>query len=52
MADYPNRPAKAVDLSIGDPTISPEFKTNPSNLEILKNNVGKIDGYTNFAGDS
>ena len=26
------------------------FRTHPSNLEILKKNVGKIDGYTNFQG--
>lgn len=47
---YPNRPKIQVDLSIGDPNNSEDFRTHPSNIEILKKNIGKINGYTNFQG--
>jgi hypothetical protein len=32
LTRFPNRPAKTVDLSIGDPTNSKEFRTHPSNI--------------------
>lgn len=50
MTGFPNRPEKLVDLSIGDPTNSPEFRTHKSNFQIIQDNVGRVDGYTNFQG--
>lgn len=50
MTAFPNRPKVLVDLSIGDPTNSEDFRTHPSNIEIIKSNVGRVDGYTNFQG--
>lgn len=47
---FPERPNVQIDLSIGDPTNSAEFRTHPTNLDIIKSNVGKINGYTNFQG--
>ena len=50
ITDYPDRPKKGVNLSIGDPTLSPEFRTHPENLQTIASNVGKIDGYTSTQG--
>lgn len=47
---FPERPKVQVDLSIGDPTNSEEFRTHPTNLDIIKSKVGKINGYTDFQG--
>ncbi len=50
LEEFPKRPADKIDLSIGDPTNSADFRTHSSNLDILKANVGVIDGYTEPQG--
>lgn len=50
LSTYSTRPPQPVDLSIGDPTNSVDFRTNSENLAVLSKNVGKIDGYTKFVG--
>ena len=55
--EYPDRPQELINMSIGDPSTSPEYRyhllwsrTHPDNLTHIAECVGKVDGYTDFQG--
>lgn len=48
----PNRPNDKLVFLLGDPTCYKLFKTPEAYKDIAINSVGKIDGYTDFLGDS
>ena len=50
LSKYPDRPKQVINLSIGDPTISPDFRTAPINIKAVQEAVGKVDGYTDLQG--
>ena len=50
LANYPNRPAQQVDVSIGDPCVYDDFRPDESILKAVSATVNKQNGYVDFEG--